>query len=177
VSYQIAHGTPRTAAGDPHTVYDNQYESVLRSAFFHILAKYPAQSLATFLYFKPRAIVDTLPYAFEFHLKSANRFAAVASGLEFALFLGPSLTRMARSTKRKSVSATNRGVWLAFGVLSLAPYIVAWCNSLGSGMLVVFEFVGIIVVIGALAEQLPRFRQGRFDELPSRANPSTELRE
>src|ERR1700731_1731240 len=64
-AYVVKHHIPIETAGDK--VLDGSYETAMREAFFIIAARYPAEVLKTFIYYKPQRIVRSISRSMMFN--------------------------------------------------------------------------------------------------------------
>jgi hypothetical protein len=63
-AYVIEHDIPEASLWDK--TFDGEFEAVLRNAFFRIAFKYPWETLQTFVYYKPKAIIDSIKTSLQF---------------------------------------------------------------------------------------------------------------
>jgi hypothetical protein len=57
--------------------FDGEFDAAMRSAFFKIALKYPRQTLQTFIYYKPKAIVVAINGSFKFNLSGYSPLSIV----------------------------------------------------------------------------------------------------
>ena len=65
-AYVIEHNIPIESLWNKS--FGGEFEAAMRSAVFKIVLKYPWETLQTFVYYKPKAIVDSIKNSLEFNL-------------------------------------------------------------------------------------------------------------
>ena len=124
VWWAFAHDHALSDAQVIQGLYDGEYETAMRSAVMKIIREHPKQSAETFLYFKPRKIINTL---FDMlvvrNIAYPNWIIALT-----AIQIGILITFIAGWPRRESpidamYAACIISIFIAFG---FAPQFVAW---------------------------------------------------
>jgi hypothetical protein len=121
--YLVTHNIP-TEVALPE-LYGRRYESVMRTAFFNIVRLYPDEVLATFFYYKPEWLVQSMKYlALNPAVHSRILEVLVIAGL--VNFLGFLLIPASFSIAFRMLRITGLGA--IFGISGIPSYLVAWAT-------------------------------------------------
>jgi len=137
VSYGVAHGM---AVQDIQEQYlGGRYEAAMRGAFFDIAREYPAQVLATFLYYKPRMALLIIGRGMRIDLAlqpSLMLWLLLAQAATLVGFAGlcPSPANGRRTMDRMAILCL---------VFALLPDFVAWTTAHTSADLLLYLFFGL----------------------------------
>jgi hypothetical protein len=106
-------------------IYGRQYESVMRAAFFDIMHLYPREVLATFLYYKPKWLLQSMEYIWlNSGFKSSILTVLVIAG--FVNFVG--LLIVPARVLAGTTMLRLTGLGLLFGSFTIPSYLVAWAT-------------------------------------------------
>jgi hypothetical protein len=106
-------------------IYGRQYESVMRETFFDIARLYPREVLATFLYSKPKWLLQSMEYiGLNSGFNSSILTVLVIAG--FANFVG--LHIVPARFLPGAVMLRLTGLGLLFGIFTIPSYLVAWAT-------------------------------------------------
>jgi len=146
-SYLATHNIPHEVALPE--LYGSRYEAVMRAAFFNIVRLYPDEVLATFFYYKPESIVQSMEYLVlnpAFH--SPILKVLVIAG--FVNFLGFLAITGSFSTTHMMLRLTGLGA--LFGILSIPSYLVAWAAPHTTADLLFYCLLCIGLGLGAVMQ-------------------------
>jgi hypothetical protein len=130
-------------------LYSSEYERALRRAFFKVLVAYPRESIATFLYYKPIMIIDTLRALVRLD-PEMGLIRKVVLIVQAFLLVGFALLGFAwRPAGRLAVMA---GTIALVGAGTFGLYLAAWSTILTSSDLVCYLFMLIgLAAVAAIA--------------------------
>ena len=177
-SYELAHGKSLDAFYTPNNLYDDEYEVIVLGAFFHIVRKDPVDVLVTYLFYKPKLIVDVA--GTPFHLQAGRAgVPAVASIAEIALLAGfvVELRRRRLLGSTRTSSDHVRPLWKPFAlflVCTLVPYIEAWCSVQDGTALFLYELTGVLLV-GAIGLEAVLDHQWWWSQRADATSPCGDL--
>src|SRR5262249_24056621 len=97
-AYIIEHNIAEDVFWDK--TFNAEFEAVMRGAFFKIAAKYPWLTLETFVYYKPKQIIDSLEAALQFDLSYYSPLSIVllVTSLVISLFAATTAVEIGRET-------------------------------------------------------------------------------
>jgi hypothetical protein len=100
--------------------FSGEFEAALRRAFFKIVFKYPRETLETFTYYKPKALMDSIKLSFSFDFSSIP--------LPYAVFLlGAVVIGLSAAVTASSVGLELTAVLVA-ALFTTTAYIAAYAN-------------------------------------------------
>jgi hypothetical protein len=121
--YLVKHNIPVEVAIPE--LYDSRYEAVMRAAFFNIVRLYPDEVLATFFYYKPESLVQSMKYlALNPAVHSWILEVLVIAG--FVNFLGFLVIPASSSVRQMTLRLVGMGA--LFGISNIPSYLVAWAT-------------------------------------------------
>jgi hypothetical protein len=155
----LKHNIPIETAGDK--VLDGSYETAMREAFFIIAARYPADVLKTFIYYKPLHIVASMRKSMRFNFggdQSRARdpaeprlipYPPLAIGL---LFVSLAVTLVHFGIGAVSTAELSRvgGVTLLLAAFTLPTYFAVWASPPTAGDLLFYCLFGLGLTVGAM---------------------------
>jgi hypothetical protein len=118
LAYASKHGIPINVAVT--MTYGGEYDAALREAFFDIARLYPAETLETFLWHKPRYIYNSLTESLDLRPWAPQSpspwllAAAILNVIAFGLFVSPTRVRLVAYAV------------VLFGSFSTLPYLAVW---------------------------------------------------
>ena len=146
-------------------LYGRRYEAVMRATLFDIARAYPYEVLATFYYYKPKWIVQSMEYlALNSAVPSPILKVLVIAG--FVNFLG--LLVITASFSTGSTMARLTGLSALFGISSIPTYLVAWANPHTTADLLFYCLSCIGLALGAAVQPM-RAAVGRMFAARARA--------
>ena len=105
-------------------IYNKQYETVLRGAFFHIISSYPLESLKTFVYYKPKMLGEQMLTALQPVLSDRMlSLVPLAAGQLLVLILFISVTPVQISLRDVGL---RESIPFLFLLPALGPQLWAW---------------------------------------------------
>jgi hypothetical protein len=112
----------------PWSYYDNKtysgpYETALRAAFFEIVARYPAETAAAFLYWKPLQILPSLRAAGELDFRNYSSTAILLFVVASVLLLSVPIFLVGISSRQVSGLI---GVAALSAIFTLPSYLAVW---------------------------------------------------
>jgi len=122
--YLVTHNIPIDAATPE--LYGSRYEAAMHTEFFNIVRLYPSQVLATFFYYKPELIVQTMAQDLALDPAGYPPMLNVLVLAGFINFLGFLVNPANASTG--SMMLRLAGLGALFGLSSIPSYLVAWAN-------------------------------------------------
>jgi hypothetical protein len=127
-------------------LYGAEYERVMRDAFFDVVIHYPFETLVTFLYYKPRALVHwTLkalaPWA------GAPTPVVVLAAVEMLLLIG--FFASTPPPERGTTQRHGKTIAAAIVVCALIPHFEAWTRPPTGQELTAGVICGMIVIVWA----------------------------
>ena len=125
-------------------LYGADYERVLRDAFFDVAIHHPFETLATFLYYKPRLIVDQTVKALTPWSGVPRRVAALATA-QMLLLIG--FLAMAPPPGSDMKRRAGKAIATAIALSALIPHIIAWTSGPTGQELSAGVICGAIVVL------------------------------
>jgi hypothetical protein len=181
--YVLKHHIPIETASDK--VLDGNYETAMREAFFTIAARYPADVLKTFIYYKPQRMVTSISRSMRFNFggdQSRARHPAgplvvpyppLAIGLLF-VSLAVALVHFGIGAVSTAELSRIVGVTLLLVAFTLPTYFAVWATPPVSADLLLYCLFGFglsagATLVAARSALLPHFRATRV----SAAEPST----
>ena len=120
VDYAIKHNLPNDVVASQ--IYGGFYESVMRDTLFRIAGEYPGEVLATFLYYKPKMLLNDLLSIGRLQFDQQKNLSI----LLFICSVGSFLLYITATPPRRSVARRMFGIALAFSLCNLLPMMVAW---------------------------------------------------
>ena len=131
-------------------MYGSLYETAMRQAFFRIVARYPAEMLKTFLYYKPRYIVWSIAQSMRFNF-SRNKATGAYSGAAVGLLL-VSLVIALTSFSITKVAINDLsligGVTLLSAAFTVPSYLAVWAMPHTSADLLLYCIFTMVLIIG-----------------------------
>jgi hypothetical protein len=103
-------------------IYGGLYESVMRHTLLRIAGEYPREVLATFLYYKPKMLLNDLLSIGRLKFDQQQNFSILLLIGSVGVFL----LYVAAAAPPRSVARRMFGIALAFSVCNLCPLMVAW---------------------------------------------------
>jgi hypothetical protein len=117
LAYVIEHDIPEDSLWDK--TFGGEFEAVLRSAFFRIALKYPWETLQTFVYYKPRAIIDAIKTSLRFNLSGPPlSIVLLLASLGIAVIAAATAVEFGRETAAVLVTA----------LFTATAYLAAYAN-------------------------------------------------
>jgi hypothetical protein len=147
LDYVFKHNIPIETIGDK--TYGSLYEAALRQAFFKIAARYPGETLKTFVYYKPRYTVWSIAQSLRFNFAADQAMAVNPAGprvvsypplaVGLLLFsLGVALAYFSIETVTFSDIARIAGVTLLSALFTLPAYFAVWAVPYTSADLLLY---------------------------------------
>jgi hypothetical protein len=158
-AYVVKHHIPIETAADK--VLDGSYETAMREAFFIIAARYPADVLKTFVYYKPRYIAWSIRKSMRFNFggdQSRARdpagppivpYPPLAIGLLF-VSLAVALVHFGIGTVSTVELSRVMAVTLLLAAFTLPTYFAVWAAPPVSADLLLYCLFGLGVAAGAM---------------------------
>ena len=157
--YVLKHHIPIETAADK--VLGSSYETAMREAFFKIAARYPADVLNTFIYYKPKRIVTSISASMIFNFggdQSRARLPAGAGVVPYPplaialLFASLAVALVHFGIGAVSTAELSRivGVTLLLAAFTLPTYFAAWANPATSADLLLYCLFGLGLAVGAM---------------------------
>jgi hypothetical protein len=138
-------------------VYGREYERVLRSAYFDVLAHYPRQAFELYFYVKSQLITGTLAAAWDYLFNLAD--APVANGVfvivaaQVALFIA---FIVLIAVADPPIVDPRLLIFPIFFLLSLAPLYVAWANEWTTSDTIFLMYSCLVLAILFLVQSLAK---------------------
>lgn len=132
-------------------IYGRQYEAVMRATFFDIARLYPREVLATFLYYKPKWLLQSMEYSVlnpAFNSPVLNLLVIA----EFVNFVG--LLIVAARFSARTAMLRLAGLGVLFGIFTMPTYLVAWATPHTTADLLFYCLFCIGTGLGAALEPL-----------------------
>lgn len=107
-------------------IYGTQYELVMRDAFFDVVTRYPRETLATFLYYKPLKMIDATRRSLIPGPAMPPSVGALAL-LQFLLVAGFLATE--RGPGRGVEPKVGMTIVAALIISASVPHFLAWTNT------------------------------------------------
>jgi hypothetical protein len=136
----------------PTMTYGREYDAALREAFFNILRLYPAETLKTFVYYKPQYILWSIGVSADLKLAGtqpvliALLIAALGNLLAFELVPSP----LSSLNSHRLIA----GAVALFASFSMSALIAAWANPSTSGDLAFYCIFGLGLAGTALIHKI-----------------------
>jgi hypothetical protein len=105
-------------------LYDGAYEAAMRSSFVHVVRTYPREAFDTFVYYKPKALVQVTIDTLQPDWSVAGRPIALLALLQMALCVAFIIARPPPAPL--NIAARQAGILVMFMVPALAPQLLAW---------------------------------------------------
>jgi hypothetical protein len=159
--YAIEHRIPPDVVST--MTYGREYDAALRAAFFNILRLYPAETLETFLYIKPRYIFWSIGQSFELRFAGVRPaliwllVAALGNLLVFALIPSP----VSSSSGHMAVASAT----VLFAAFSTLPYIAVWAIPYTSADLLLLCIFGLGLALTTIIQWLRGLLPGASSSL------------
>jgi hypothetical protein len=132
-------------------IYGRQYESVMRATFFDIARLYPREVVATFLYYKPKWLLQSMEYiGLNSGFNPSILTVLVIAG--FGNFVGLLIVSARFSAGATMLCLTGLG--LLFGIFTIPSYLVAWATPHTIADLLFYCLFCIGTGLGAALETL-----------------------
>ena len=140
LAYVIEHNIPEDALWDK--TFNAEYEAVMRSAFFAIATKFPWLTLETFVYYKPKQIIDSIKASLQFNLShySPLSIALLVASLAMALFAATTAVEIGRET----------AVVLLAMLFNTAAYLAAYANMVTAADMSLYCVILACLTLGAI---------------------------
>ena len=157
--YVLKHHIPIETAHDK--VLGGSYETAMREAFFKIAARYPADVLNTFIYYKPIRIVRSISRSMRFNFSGDQSRARNPAGPPVVpyppLAIGLLFVSLAVALVHFGIGAVSTaelsrivGVTLLLVAFTLPTYFAVWAVPPVSGDLLLYCLFGLGLAAGAL---------------------------
>jgi hypothetical protein len=157
--YVLKHHIPIEKAAEK--IFDSSYETAMREAFFKIAARYPADVLKTFIYYKPLRIAKSVAMSMRFNFggdQSRARNPAGAPVVPYPpLAIGLLLVSLAVALVHFGIGAVSTaelsrivGVTLLLAAFTLPNYFAAWAAPHTAADLLLCCLFGIGLAAGAM---------------------------
>ena len=155
----MKHHLPLETAGDK--VLDGSYETAMREAFFTIVARYPADVLKTFIYYKLQYIVASIRKSMRFNLAgdqlrakdpagpSVIPYPPLAIGLLF-VSLAVALVHFGVGAVSTAELSRILGVTLLLVAFTLPTYFAVWASPPTAADLLLYCLFGLGLAAGAM---------------------------
>jgi hypothetical protein len=155
----LKHHIPIETAGD--MVLGGTYEAAMREAFFRIAARYPAEVLKTFIYYKPQRMVTSIRRSMRFNFGGDQSLARHPAGPPVVpypplaiglLFVSLAVALVHFGIGAVSTSELSRivGVTLLLMAFTLPTYFAVWAGPPVSADLLFYCLVGLGLAAGAM---------------------------
>jgi hypothetical protein len=169
--YITKHNIPIESIGDK--TFGGLYEAALRQAFFRITARYPREVLETFVYYKPRMILQSISNSLQFNFNADASIAVYPLGpkllpypsLSIALLfasLALAILYFCVATIRVANLRLVAGVTLLSALFTIPAYLAAWAIPPTSADLLLYCLIAIGLAFGALISFLRSLFQKRI---------------
>jgi hypothetical protein len=157
--YVLKHHIPINTAGDK--VLGSSYETAMREAFFKIAARYPADVLKTFIYYKPKHIVTSISRSMRFNFSGDQSRAKNWAGAQVVpypplaiglLFVSLAVVLVHFSIGAVSTAELSRivGVTLLLAAFTLPTYLAVWASPPTAADLLLYFLFGLGLAAGVL---------------------------
>jgi hypothetical protein len=171
LDYVQKHNIPAKSTGGQFL--GRMYETALREAFFKIAARYPAEVLKTFVYYKPQGIVQSIVQSMAVNFTGRQEMAVIPDGAKVVPYtplsiklllisLAIALAYFCVATPSTAALQQIAGVSLFAALFTLPAYFAAWAIPDTSGDLLLYCLflaglaLGVIVLM--LRSTLRRIR-------------------
>jgi hypothetical protein len=158
-AYVVKHHIPIETAADK--VLDGNYETAMREAFFTIAARYPADVLKTFVYYKPRYIVWSIRKSMSFNFGGDQSrakdpagppvvpYPPLAIGLLFVSLVVALVHFGIGEVSTAELSRIMR-VTLLLAAFTLPTYFAVWASPPVAADLLLYCLFGLGLAAGAM---------------------------
>jgi len=157
--YVLKHHIPIETAGD--RVLGSSYETAMREAFFTIAARYPAEVLKTFIYYKPKRIFISISRSMMFNFGGDQSRARDPAGPPVVpyppLAIGLLLVSLAVALVHFGIGAVSTAglsrivrVTLLLAAFTLPTYFAVWAQPPVSADLLLYCLFGLGLAAGAM---------------------------
>jgi hypothetical protein len=157
--YVLKHHIPIETAGD--RVLGSSYETAMREAFFTIAARYPAEVLKTFIYYKPKRIFISISRSMMFNFGGDQSRARDPAGPPVVpyppLAIGLLLVSLAVALVHFGIGAASTAelsrilrVTLLLAAFTLPTYFAVWAQPPVSADLLLYCLFGLGLAAGAM---------------------------
>jgi hypothetical protein len=157
--YVLKHQIPIETAAEK--VLGSSYETAMREAFFKIAARYPAEVLDTFIYYKPQRIVKSISKSMRFNFGGDQSRAKNPAGAPVApyppLAIGVLLVSLAVALVHFGIGAVSMAelsrivaVTLLLAAFTFPTYFAAWAYPPTSADLLLYCLFGLGLAAGAM---------------------------
>jgi hypothetical protein len=158
-AYVVKHHIPIETAGDK--VLDGSYETAMREAFFIVAARYPAEVLKTFIYYKPQRIVRSISRSMMFNFSGDQSRARDPAGPPVVryppLAIGLLLVSLAVALVHFGIGTVSRveltrvvGVTLFLAAFTLPTYLAVWAAPPTAADLLLYCLFGLGLAAGVM---------------------------
>jgi hypothetical protein len=170
--YVLKHHIPIETAADK--VLDSGYETAMREAFFIIAARYPADVLKTFVYYKPRYIAWSIWKSLRFNFAGNQSRAMYPAGPRVVpyppLAIGLLFVSLAVALVHFGIGAVSAaelsrvvGITLLLVTFTLPTYFAVWASPPTAADLLLYCLFGLglagaAMLVAARAALLPHIR-------------------
>lgn len=134
----------------PSDVLDNRYDTVMRDGWFRVVRMDPVDALVTYVYYKPRLILDTMPSPFELSATQPVVIAGVCAEGLLVVFFGLLAALLPPEIVRRARTVTFAVAVL--GISSLISYMEAWCTLQTATSLFLWELCGAALALGICSQ-------------------------
>jgi len=157
--YVLKHHIPIETAAEK--VLGSSYETAMREAFFKIAARYPADVLKTFIYYKPLRIAKSIAISMRFNFRGDQSRAWNPAGAAIVpyprLAIGLLFVSLAIALVHFGIGAISTaelsrivGVTLLLAAFTLPNYFAAWAAPHTAADLLLCCLFGIGLAVGAM---------------------------
>jgi hypothetical protein len=158
-AYVVKHHIPIEKVGDK--VLDGTYETAMREAFFIIAARYPAEVLKTFIFYKPQRIVTSISTSMRFNFGGDQSRARDPAGPPVVpyppLAIGLLFVSLAVALVHFGIGAVSTvelsrivGVTLLLAAFTLPTYLAVWASPPTAADLLLYCLFGLGLAAGAM---------------------------
>jgi hypothetical protein len=120
VDYAIKHNLPDDVVASQ--IYGGFYGSVMRDTLFRIAGEYPREVLATFLYYKPKMLLNDLLSIGRLKFDQQQNLSILLLLCSVGIFV----IYIIATPPPRSIARRMFGIAVAFSVCNLCPMMVAW---------------------------------------------------
>src|SRR5262249_3450325 len=146
-AYIIEHNIAEDVFWDK--TFNAEFEAVMRGAFFKIAAKYPWLTLETFVYYKPKQIIDSIEAALQFDLSYYSPLSIVllVTSLVISLFAATTAVEIGRET----------AVVLLAMLFNTAAYLATYANIATVADMSLYCVILACLTLGAIFSRGTKF--------------------
>ncbi len=149
-AYVIEHNIPFAVLWNKS--FGGEFEAVMRRAFFRIVSEYPWETLQTFVYYKPKAVVDSITYSLQFDFSA---YPPLALALLLAS-LGTALLAAATAIE----TGREAAVVMVAALFTTTAYMAAYANPAVSGDLLLYCLIAAGLALGAIFSRAAKLMLG-----------------